>query len=158
MHDCIDTLACPYCGGRLHESRYFDTHLGWICDNCMGFLDMHGAFHVHTGTPEAPTTSDRHKRELSERMFYNSRLRSRIAIEAAGPCKYCADGKRNEYQHTHSTKLYISKVFSRYILETEVIKRCPPFSICSERKPIRSGFFINFCPECGRDLRQEGKL
>ena len=70
-------------------------------------------------------------------------------------CKYCADGRMKPYQNTYSTTLHIGKLGRRWIIETEV-NACPPFAVCSRKgDSIHSGFFINFCPECGRDLREE---
>ena len=73
------------------------------------------------------------------------------------PCKYCTDGISNAYQHTRYTELRIGKLGRRWILETRTEGFCPPFAMCTSKgEPRCSGFFINFCPECGRDLREEG--
>ena len=47
---------CPKCGGRTRSSA-----LGWICENCSSFIDMHGNFHEHIDRPFMPqmTNSDR---------------------------------------------------------------------------------------------------
>lgn len=69
-------------------------------------------------------------------------------------CKFCEESEI-EYQHTHHTKLYIGTFGKRKTLLVEAT-RCPPFARCSSKDlPIRSAYFINFCPECGRDLRVE---
>lgn len=67
-------------------------------------------------------------------------------------CEFC-EGKETEYQHTYHTKIYIGTFGKRRTLEVEAV-RCPPFARCSSKNiPVRSAFYINFCPECGRDLR-----
>lgn len=37
---------CPHCGGSVRS-----VSIGWICDGCRGFIDMHGGFHEHVEKP-----------------------------------------------------------------------------------------------------------
>lgn len=87
----------------------------------------------------------------------------RVAIEAlkkelteakqpqAG-CEYCS-GKFAEYQHTVNTRLAISTFGKARTIETEC-NPCPPYANCSMKGvPVRSAFLINYCPNCGRNLK-----
>lgn len=58
------------------------------------------------------------------------------------------------YQETWHTKLYIDRLGAATILKTET-NYCPPYAGCcgNDGQPRRAAFIINFCPECGRDLR-----
>lgn len=70
------------------------------------------------------------------------------------PCPVCS-GEKREYQHTKHTKLFIDTFGEKRVLITECVC-CPPYSQCSMKDiPARSAFIINFCPECGRDLRRK---
>lgn len=69
-------------------------------------------------------------------------------------CEYCS-GEFVEYQHTVNTKLNINTFGKAQTLVTECTP-CPPYAKCCLRGiPARSAFIINFCPNCGKDLRGE---
>lgn len=68
-------------------------------------------------------------------------------------CKYCS-GKKTEYQYTTHTKLFIGTFGENRTLLVET-NACPPYSQCCMKDiPANSAFIINFCPNCGRDLRR----
>ncbi len=69
-------------------------------------------------------------------------------------CQYCRK-VGTEYQHTYSVKISIDAFGKKRVLIVEC-DPCPPYAKCSRKGiPTRSAFVINFCPECGRDLRSE---
>lgn len=66
-------------------------------------------------------------------------------------CEYCS-GEHSEYQHTHTTKLYINTLGKARTLVTEC-NPCPPYAnCCAKDHHARSAFIINYCPNCGRKL------
>lgn len=68
-------------------------------------------------------------------------------------CKHC-NGTESEYQHTYSTKISINTFGKARTILIEC-NPCPPYANCGMKGiPARSAFIINFCPECGRDLRR----
>lgn len=72
-----------------------------------------------------------------------------------GGCEYCNGSGRVPYQETHSVKLYLNSFGDARTIEVEADK-CPPMIGCMLSKiPLRSAFIINFCPNCGADMRKE---
>jgi hypothetical protein len=68
-------------------------------------------------------------------------------------CEYCSPDKYVEYQRTTTTQIFIKTVRGARALEV-CSDHCPPFADCSAKGvSTRSLFLINYCPECGRDLR-----
>ena len=68
-------------------------------------------------------------------------------------CEYCKNGK-TLYQHTNHTKMYINRFGKARTIEIEC-NPCPPYANCSMKgNPARSAFIINFCPNCGADMRE----
>lgn len=68
-------------------------------------------------------------------------------------CEYC---NRNEkiYQHSVYGNLYLGSFGKKRTLEFEP-NFCPPYAKCSSRDVCkRIVFQINFCPNCGKDLRK----
>lgn len=57
-------------------------------------------------------------------------------------CQYC-EGESVKYQENHLSNLYINSFGRAKHLVVE-INICPPF---------RAAYPINFCPNCGKDLR-----
>lgn len=73
------------------------------------------------------------------------------------PCAVCYGGKQG-YRHTLHTTLFVDTFGKKRVLLVES-SGCPPFAECALKdKPLRSAFAINFCPECGRDLRKETEV
>lgn len=71
-----------------------------------------------------------------------------------GGCEYCNGSGRVPYQETHSVKLCLNSFGDARTIEVEA-NRCPPFADCPMvNVPARSAFIINFCPNCGADLRR----
>lgn len=69
-------------------------------------------------------------------------------------CEYCRP-KASQYQTSSHTELYLDTLGSHRILQTRC-QPCPPHSRCSSNgRSFRASFVINFCPNCGRDLRGE---
>lgn len=67
------------------------------------------------------------------------------------PCPYCGGGK-TLYQQSCTTKLHLSSFGTKRIMITECMQ-CPPYADCCKcGRPARSVFFINYCPNCGRNL------
>ena len=72
-------------------------------------------------------------------------------------CRFC-DGEKELYYENRYGDMYLSHFGKRKTLEV-VPKGCPPFvKGCSHKGNIDIGavhivFPINFCPECGKDLR-----
>lgn len=72
--------------------------------------------------------------------------------ERSNGCEFCGGGK-TLYQQTRNTKLYINTFGKARTLVTESIQ-CPPFAkCCLKGVSANSVFLINFCPECGRNLK-----
>lgn len=76
-------------------------------------------------------------------------------------CKYC-NGKLKLYQKTVNTKIYINTKDKASCLFVES-NGCPTFpvtskyltSVCSlYNVPNRASFIINYCPNCGRKLKE----
>jgi len=68
-------------------------------------------------------------------------------------CKYCK-GIEPSYQSSAYHKIHIDSLGSRKVLRVENIG-CPKYVDCSQKDMnIGSAFIINFCPNCGRDLRK----
>ena len=85
-------------------------------------------------------------------------LNMRPAIDAApvrrGECEYCGGSQRVLYQETHIAKLFLNTFGNARTIEVEA-NRCPPFADCPVvNVPARSAFIINFCPNCGADMRK----
>lgn len=69
-------------------------------------------------------------------------------------CEYCAGGKKL-YQHTNTTNLWIDKFGKSRTLLVEC-DPCPPYAnCCMKNNPTRSAFIINYCPNCGADMRED---
>lgn len=67
-------------------------------------------------------------------------------------CQYC-EGDSVKYQESRYSDLYINSFGKAKHLVVE-INVCPPYADCSVKNMIRrSAFQINFCPNCGADLR-----
>lgn len=67
-------------------------------------------------------------------------------------CEYCRPPAA-PYQETYHTKLGLSTFGKARTLVTSC-EPCPPHSRCGSRgRAFRAEFIINFCPNCGRDLR-----
>lgn len=68
-------------------------------------------------------------------------------------CQYC-DGKFAEYQRTCCMTLSMGTFGKNRTLEVTAY-RCPPFVDCSMKHPFKSAFIINYCPHCGRKLKED---
>ena len=72
------------------------------------------------------------------------------------PCSVCG-GKTTLYQHTNTTKLFMSTFCNAATLVTECMA-CPPYADCCMKGiSANSAFKIKFCPECGRPLTEESR-
>ena len=71
------------------------------------------------------------------------------------PCEFC-DGTLALYAETNTTKLYINtKNGARAIYTSTKPSTCPENALCALKGvENNSAFIINFCPNCGRDLRK----
>lgn len=68
-------------------------------------------------------------------------------------CKYC-NGEKVEIDHTHNTRLYMNTFGQARTLLTEC-NPCPPYANCCMKDiPANSAFIINYCPKCGRSLKE----
>lgn len=87
--------------------------------------------------------------------YIDSRPTLEVQPVRRGGCEYCNGSGRVLYQETHSVKLYLNSFGDARTIEVEA-NRCPPFADCAMvNVPARSAFIINFCPNCGADMRQE---
>lgn len=69
-------------------------------------------------------------------------------------CQYC-DGKFAEYQRTYCMTLSMGTFGKNRTLEVSAC-RCPPFVDCAFKNiPASSAFIINYCPNCGRKLKED---
>lgn len=89
------------------------------------------------------------------------RINEAPTVDAApvrrGGCEYCKGLKRVSYQESHSVKLYINSFVDARTIEVEANK-CPPSLGCGlSNIPVRAAFIINFCPNCGADMRPKTK-
>ena len=66
-------------------------------------------------------------------------------------CEFCESEGAILYQQTASTKLMIESFGNR----TTLLVECEPWELRAHHVPVRSRFIINFCPNCGRDLRKK---
>ena len=71
-------------------------------------------------------------------------------------CEFCIDSNEKVlYQSTIHTKLYIHKFGLQHTIETVCSGYCPPSVECGlQYIDHNSAFIINFCPNCGEDLRK----
>ena len=70
-------------------------------------------------------------------------------------CEYCSRGwSEVPYQEGTYGKLYFVGFGRKNLLVFEP-HLCPPYAECSCKDvPIRMAFLINYCPNCGADLRE----
>ena len=71
-------MYCPQCGGKMRSES-----IGWTCESCQGFIDMHGGFHPHKEELFIPikTNADRIRAmddEQLAKLFYSVYKRSCI--------------------------------------------------------------------------------
>lgn len=72
-------------------------------------------------------------------------------------CEYC-NGTKSLYQETRNTKIYISTFGEARTLYVEDYGKCPPHEKCIMKcVPNRTEYLINYCPNCGRNLKGAGK-
>lgn len=76
-----------------------------------------------------------------------------IEYDKRTKCKCCASSDNVLYQATAYIRLYMSRLEKRRTLKVESIEYKNPLTL-NEYVTKTSEFFINFCPECGRDLRE----
>ena len=81
-----------------------------------------------------------------------------FVIRAKGEtmCEFCENltDEPRQYQKDTYGEIYLVRYGRKTLLLVEQDK-CPPYAECSAKNvPIRSGYEINYCPECGADLRE----
>ena len=61
----MNITNCVKCGGNVRPET-----IGWICENCNGFIDMDGNYHPHVEKPFMPpmTNGDRIKAMTDEEL------------------------------------------------------------------------------------------
>ena len=73
-------------------------------------------------------------------------------------CEYCESGMNVPYKISRYLDINISTVdpfVNAALVVTNIRKACPPFARCCDKDMnISVVFGINFCPNCGRDLRK----
>ena len=68
-------------------------------------------------------------------------------------CKFCGSSDDVLYQLTAYIRIYMSRLGKRTTLKVKSIDYKKPLTL-NEYDTKTSQFYINFCPECGRDLRE----
>lgn len=72
-------------------------------------------------------------------------------------CEYCDENATDliVYQETRDIQLFINAGGNASALYIEA-DGCPDIARCGlHHVPLRGAFIINFCPNCGRKLREE---
>ncbi len=74
-------------------------------------------------------------------------------------CEFCENltNEPRQYQESIYGKLSLVRYGCKTILLVEP-NMCPPYARCSAKNiPIRIGYEINCCPNCGADMRKKEK-
>ena len=63
----MNITNCVKCGGNVRSET-----IGWICENCKGFIDMDGNYHPHVEKPFMPhmTNGDRIRAMTDEELAW----------------------------------------------------------------------------------------
>lgn len=148
------------------QKRYIKTHNGKACEVTVIALEalkekaerqkilkkFENGEIVFNEVPLEATIDIIKKWDIEKQVIDSAIQAIKENIEREKGCKYC-NGEFAEYQKTINTKISINTIGKARSLNTES-NGCPPYANCCMKDiPARSAFIINFCPNCGRQLK-----
>lgn len=81
----MNITNCVKCGGNVRSET-----IGWICENCKGFIDMDGNYHPHVEKPFMPpmTNGDRIRAMTDEELAKRGVRQARAFVDNGQSGRY----------------------------------------------------------------------